>query len=135
MERDVYLVKYRKKIFAGDCKDWTPSKERLIASWEESDRKFISPLMAKFRNHIDDIEHSPHLAYVPKDAKLWKEKVDGVIHEVAEFESFEILKIPRKLNTTIEDLEEYLGVFDKAGIGKHSTHKTLRVWYLGIDEV
>jgi len=139
MREDVYLVKYRVKSYAGDVlQGYDLSKQRTEKFVEESDKAFLTPFIEKIRESMEqgETKHEPHMAIVPKGTQVRKERTpDGELHEVVEYESYEIFKIPRDLGLTEEDIKEIFTIMDKTGIGKYSTRKTLEFWYLGYNEV
>jgi transposase len=133
---DVYLIKYHAKVFAGDnwAEDWGERTAKII---EESDKAFFTPIIDKLSKSINEIKHEPHMAELPmgKNELKRKKTPDGELREVAEFDSYEILKVPQELKLTREDIKTLFDIIDKTGIGKWSEHKTLEFWYLGYNEV
>jgi hypothetical protein len=136
MLEDVYLIKYHAKMYAGDiqAEDWGERTAKLI---EEADKAFFTPTIAKLSKSLNEIKHEPHMAELPTGkSELKRTKTpDGELREVAEYDSYEILKIPEYLKLDREDIKTLFDIIDKAGIGKWSEHKTLGFWYLGYNEV
>ena len=137
MREDVYLMKCWHKDYAGDAlSGWEEmGSERLQKMIEEEDKAFITPLVQKLFQHMNEWKHEPHFIALPEDYPIKKVKTpDGQIHEVIEYETYEILKIPHYLDVTLEDVKIILQCMNKSGVGKWSLIKLLEVWYLGYNE-